>query len=44
MLFPVALGAGDRMFGEMGDKTTWQLTDAKPVGKDGVLALTYERA
>ena len=44
MLFPVALGTGDRMFGEMGDKRTWKLTDAKPVGKDGVLVLTYERA
>jgi dihydrofolate reductase len=44
MMFPVALGTGDRMFGEMGDKKTWKLTDAGPVGKDGVLVLTYERA
>jgi dihydrofolate reductase len=44
MMFPVALGTGDRMFGEMGDKKTWKLTDTGPVGKDGVLVLTYERA
>ena len=44
MMFPVALGTGDKMFGTMGDKSTWKLTDARPVGKDGVLVLVYERA
>jgi dihydrofolate reductase len=43
MVFPVALGTGDRMFGEMDDKRTWKLTHAKPVGSDGVLTLKYER-
>jgi dihydrofolate reductase len=44
MVFPVALGTGDRMFGEMDEKKTFKLTEAKPVGKDGVLTLKYERA
>jgi dihydrofolate reductase len=44
MVFPVALGTGDRMFGEMSDKKTWKLTDSKPVGPEGVIVLTYERA
>jgi dihydrofolate reductase len=44
MVFPVALGTGDRMFGETDDRTTFKLTEAKPVGKDGVLTLKYERA
>jgi dihydrofolate reductase len=44
MVFPVVLGTGDRMFGEMGDKKTFKLKDSNPVGKDGVMTLTYERA
>jgi dihydrofolate reductase len=43
MVFPVALGTGDRMFGEMDDRKTFKLTEAKPVGTD-VLTLKYERA
>jgi dihydrofolate reductase len=43
MVFPVALGTGDRMFGEMNDRKTFKLTEAKPVGTD-VLTLKYERA
>jgi dihydrofolate reductase len=44
MVFPVALGTGDRMFGEMDDRKTFKLTEAKPVGSEGVLTLKYERA
>jgi dihydrofolate reductase len=44
MVFPVLLGTGRRLFGEMSDKTDWRLTDARPVGPDGVLVLIYERA
>jgi dihydrofolate reductase len=43
MVFPVVLGTGRRLFGETSDKTDWQLTEAKPVGPDGVLVLIYER-
>ena len=44
MVFPVILGTGRRLFGETSDKTDWRLTEAKPVGPDGVLVLVYERA
>jgi dihydrofolate reductase len=44
MVFPVILGTGRRAFGETTDKTAWRLTEAKPVGPDGVLVLIYERA
>jgi dihydrofolate reductase len=44
MVFPVALGTGDRVFGEMSDKKNWKLTESKPVGPEGVLVLSYQRA
>jgi len=44
MVFPVILGTGRRLFGETTDKTDWRLTEARPVGPDGVLVLIYERA
>jgi dihydrofolate reductase len=44
MVFPVILGTGRRAFGETTDKTGWKLTQAKPVGPEGVLVLIYERA
>jgi dihydrofolate reductase len=44
MVFPVVLGTGRRLFGELSEKTDWRLVDSKPVGPDGVLVLVYERA
>src|SRR5687768_12676798 len=44
MVFPVVLGTGRCLFGETSDKSNWRLTEAKPVGPDGVLVLIYERA
>jgi dihydrofolate reductase len=44
MVFPVVLGTGRRLFGETSDKSDWRLTEARPVGTDGVLVLVYERA
>ena len=44
MVFPVALGTGRRLFGDTSEKSNWRLTEAKPVGPDGVLVLIYERA
>ena len=44
MVFPVVLGTGRKLFGELSDKTNWRLTEAKPVGPEGVLVLIYERA
>jgi dihydrofolate reductase len=43
MVFPVALGAGKRLFGETTEKKPLRLTDHRVVG-DGVAILVYERA
>jgi dihydrofolate reductase len=42
MVYPVVLGAGERLFGETSDRKTMRLVDARTVG-DGVALLTYER-
>jgi dihydrofolate reductase len=44
MVFPVVLGTGRRLFGEQSEKSDWRLTEVKPVGPDGVVVMTYERA
>jgi dihydrofolate reductase len=41
MVFPVVLGAGERLFGETSDKKPLRLVGTKTVG-DGVAILTYE--
>jgi len=43
MVFPVLLGEGKRLFGEVSEKKRLRLTDSKVVG-DGVALLTYEPA
>ena len=43
MVFPVVLGAGKRLFGDLDDKKGLRLQDSKVVG-DGVLILTYAAA
>ena len=43
MVFPVVLGSGKRLFGEMSDKKPLRLTDTKTVGA-GVSILIYEPA
>jgi dihydrofolate reductase len=40
-VFPVVLGAGERLFGETSDKKAMRLVDARTVG-DGLAFLTYE--
>ena len=40
-VFPVVLGAGERLFGETSDKKPMRLVDARTVG-DGLAFLTYE--
>jgi dihydrofolate reductase len=40
-LFPVVLGAGERLFGETSDKKPMRLVDTQTLG-DGVAILTYE--
>ena len=41
-VFPVALGAGERLFGETSDKRPLRLTDTRTIGH-GLAYLTYER-
>ena len=41
MIFPVVLGAGERLFGETSDKKPLRLVDTRTVG-DGLAFLTYE--
>jgi dihydrofolate reductase len=42
-IFPVALGAGERLFGETSDKKPMRLLDTRTVG-DGLAYLTYKPA
>jgi dihydrofolate reductase len=42
IVFPVVLGAGERLFGETSDKTPLRLLDTRTIG-DGLASLTYER-
>jgi dihydrofolate reductase len=41
MVYPVVLGAGQRLFGETSDKKPMRLLDTRTVG-DGLASLTYE--
>jgi dihydrofolate reductase len=41
MVYPVVLGAGERLFGELGDKKPLRLVDTRTVG-DGITILIYE--
>jgi dihydrofolate reductase len=43
VVFPVVLGAGERLFGETGGKKPMRLVDSKTIG-DGLAFLTYEFA
>jgi hypothetical protein len=40
-VFPVALGAGERLFGQTSEKRPVQLIDRKTIG-DGLAYLTYQ--
>ena len=41
VVFPVVLGAGERLFGQIGDKKPLRLLSARTIG-DGLAFLTYE--
>lgn len=43
MVFPVLLGAGKRLFGEVSEKKPLRLVDSRTVGA-GIALLTYEPA
>ena len=42
MVFPIVVGKGKRLFGDVGETRAMRLVDTKPVGPDGVLVLTYK--
>jgi dihydrofolate reductase len=44
MVFPVVLGKGKRLFADAGDLIPLKLAETRPVGPDGVVILTYQRA
>ena len=44
MVFPVVVGKGKRLFGEAEKTKAMRLVDAKPLGSNGVLVLTYRPA
>jgi dihydrofolate reductase len=44
MVFPVVLGTGKRLFSDGGDLVGLKLTEARQVGREGVIILTYQRA
>jgi dihydrofolate reductase len=44
MVFPVVLGKGKRLFSDRGGLILLKLSEAKQVGTDGVIILTYQRA
>jgi dihydrofolate reductase len=44
MVYPVLLGAGDRLFGEMDDKVPMRLVDSRWTSGEGVLNLIYAPA
>ena len=44
MVFPTVLGAGKRLFDDTREAMPLRLTEAKPVGPDGVVTMVYERA
>jgi dihydrofolate reductase len=41
VVFPVVLGAGERLFGESGDRKPMRLVESRAIG-DGLVHLTYE--
>jgi dihydrofolate reductase len=44
MVFPVVLGSGKRLFGDVSEAKAMRLVESKPVGPDGVVILIYQPA
>jgi dihydrofolate reductase len=42
MVFPVVLGSGKRLFGDMDGTKAFELVESRPVGGDGVVILRYQ--
>jgi dihydrofolate reductase len=44
MVFPTALGAGKRLFGDSASAKAFRLVESRPIGGDGVVIVRYEAA
>ncbi|WP_336206369.1 dihydrofolate reductase family protein [Nonomuraea sp. LPB2021202275-12-8] len=44
MLYPIVLGAGKRLFGDTAEAAALRLAEARPMGHEGVILLTYQPA
>jgi dihydrofolate reductase len=42
MVFPTVLGGGRRLFGDTAEPKAFKLVEARPVGPDGVVVLSYQ--
>jgi hypothetical protein len=42
MVFPIVVGKGMRLCGDVGETKAMELVDAMPLGPNGVIVLTYE--
>ena len=42
MVYPIVLGSGKRLFGELDETKAFQLLESRPVGDEGVVVLTYQ--
>jgi dihydrofolate reductase len=42
MVFPIVLGSGKRLFGDLDGTKSFQLVESRPVGDEGVVILTYQ--
>ena len=42
MIYPMVLGSGKRLFGELDGTKSFQLVESRPVGDEGVVILTYQ--
>jgi dihydrofolate reductase len=42
MVYPIVLGSGKRLFGELDQTKAFQLVDSRAVGDEGVVVLTYQ--
>jgi dihydrofolate reductase len=42
MIYPIVLGSGKRLFGDLDGTKSFQLVESRPVGDEGVVILTYQ--
>jgi dihydrofolate reductase len=42
MIYPIVLGSGKRLFGELDRTKSFELVESRPVGDEGVVILRYQ--